>query len=71
VSIRVVLGEDSYLAREGVRRVIEEEQDIEVVATCGDLDSLRAAVAEHEPDVVLTDISNASHQYRRGHRARR
>lgn len=56
VSIRVVLAEDSYLAREGIRRVLEELEDIEVVATCDDLDSLRAAVAETGPDVVLTDI---------------
>jgi DNA-binding NarL/FixJ family response regulator len=56
VSIRVVLGEDSYLAREGIRRVLEEEEDIEVVATSSDLDSLRAAVDELRPDVVVTDI---------------
>ncbi|HET6868142.1 MAG TPA: response regulator transcription factor [Solirubrobacteraceae bacterium] len=56
MSIRVVLAEDSYLAREGIRRVLEEEQDIEIVATCGDLGSLRAAVVETAPDVVLTDI---------------
>ena len=56
VSVRVVLAEDSFLAREGIRRVLEENDDIEIVATCGDLDSLRAAVAETAPDVVLTDI---------------
>jgi DNA-binding NarL/FixJ family response regulator len=56
MSIRIVLGEDSYLAREGVRRVLAEEDDIEVVATCGDLDSLRSAVVDVLPDVVLTDI---------------
>lgn len=54
--IRVVVGEDSYIAREGISRALEEEADIEVVATCTDLPSLRAAVAEARPDVVLTDI---------------
>lgn len=54
--IRVVVGEDSYIAREGISRALEEEADIEVVATCADLPSLRAAVAEARPDVVLTDI---------------
>lgn len=54
--IRVVVGEDSYIAREGISRALEEEADIEVVATCTDLPSLRATVAEARPDVVLTDI---------------
>ena len=56
MTIRVVLGEDSYLMREGIIRVLAEEDDVEVVATCGDVDSLRAAVDEAAPDVVLTDI---------------
>lgn len=56
MTIRVVLGEDSYLAREGISSALEEEEDIALVATCGDLDALRAAVDEAIPDVVLTDI---------------
>lgn len=54
--IRVVVGEDNYIAREGISRALEEEGDIEVVATCADLPSLRAAVGEARPDVVLADI---------------
>ena len=56
MTVRVVLGEDSYLMREGISRLLAEEDDVEVVATCGDLDSLRAAIEETAPDVVLTDI---------------
>lgn len=56
MTIRTVLGDDSYLAREGVTRVLADAEDIEIVATCGDLDSLRAAIDEVLPDVVLTDI---------------
>jgi DNA-binding NarL/FixJ family response regulator len=56
VTIRVVLGEDSYLTREGIRQVLAEEDDVEVVATCGDLESLREVIEEDPPDVVLTDI---------------
>jgi DNA-binding NarL/FixJ family response regulator len=52
----VALGEDSFLAREGISRALEADDDIELVATCADYDSLRAAVGETEPDVVLTDI---------------
>jgi len=39
------------------RRLLDDEDDIEIVATCGDLDSLRMTVDEQQPDVVLTDIS--------------
>jgi DNA-binding NarL/FixJ family response regulator len=56
VSIRVVLAEDNYLVREGVLRLLEEEDDIDVIAVCEDLPSLEAAIAEEDPDVVLTDI---------------
>jgi DNA-binding NarL/FixJ family response regulator len=56
VPIRLVLAEDHYLVREGVRRLLETEPDLEVVAVCGDLDSLLAAVDAERPDVVLTDI---------------
>ncbi|MFZ1880328.1 MAG: response regulator transcription factor [Gaiellaceae bacterium] len=54
--IRVVLAEDHYLVREGVRRVLAARPEIEVVAVCGDLDALLEAVELHEPDVVVTDI---------------
>ena len=56
MSIRVVFGEDSYLSREAVLRVLEEEDDIEVVATCSDFASLRLTVDDLGPDVVLADI---------------
>jgi DNA-binding NarL/FixJ family response regulator len=56
VPIRVVLADDNYLLREGVRRLLETDPEIEVAAVCEDLDSLLAAVDEEQPDVVLTDI---------------
>jgi DNA-binding NarL/FixJ family response regulator len=54
--IRLVLAEDHYLVREGVLRLLETRPDLEVVAVCGDLDSLLASVDEEQPDVVVTDI---------------
>ena len=56
MAIRIVLAEDNYLVREGVRRLLEGEPELELVATCGDLDTLLAAVEAERPDVVLTDI---------------
>jgi DNA-binding NarL/FixJ family response regulator len=54
--IRIVLAEDHYLVREGVRRLLELQPDLEIAAVCGDLDSLLAAVDAERPDVVVTDI---------------
>ncbi len=51
-----MLAEDNYLVREGVRRLLETEPDLEVAAACGDLGSLLAAVDAERPDVVVTDI---------------
>jgi DNA-binding NarL/FixJ family response regulator len=56
VAIRVVLADDHYLVREGIRRLLEGQAAIEVVAVAEDLYSLLAAVDEHRPDVVVTDI---------------
>jgi DNA-binding NarL/FixJ family response regulator len=56
VPIRVVLAEDHYLVREGIRRLLETQREFEVAAVCGDLDSLLAAVDAERPDVVVTDI---------------
>ena len=54
--IRVVLAEDNYLVREGVRRLLETDPDVDLVAACEDRDSLLGAIESERPDVVLTDI---------------
>ncbi len=54
--IRLVIAEDHYLVREGVRRLLETRSDLEVVAVCGDLDALLIAVEVEKPDVLITDI---------------
>ena len=56
VPIRLVLAEDHYLVREGIRRLLETVPGFEVAAVCDDLDSLLAAVDSEHPDVVITDI---------------
>src|SRR6476646_11181342 len=54
--IPVVVAEDTYLVREGIRRLLEPEPDIELAAACADLPSLLEAIEAEQPDVVLTDI---------------
>jgi class 3 adenylate cyclase/ActR/RegA family two-component response regulator len=54
--IRVVLGDDNVLVREGVRALLEATEGITVVEVASDAPSLVAAADEHRPDVVVTDI---------------
>lgn len=56
VPIRLVLAEDNYLVREGLRRLLAAQPELDVVAACSDLDSLLDAVETERPDVVITDI---------------
>jgi DNA-binding NarL/FixJ family response regulator len=56
MSLRVVFAEDNYLVREGTAALLEAVGEIELVATVSDLGGLLAAVDEHAPDAVLTDI---------------
>ena len=54
--ISVVLAEDNYLLREGIRQLLETSDEIELLATCADLPGLEEAIAVHSPAVVITDI---------------
>ncbi|MER8035283.1 response regulator transcription factor [Streptomyces hydrogenans] len=54
-SLRVVLAEDGVLLREGLIGLLSRFGHT-VVAAVGDAEALHAAVAAHDPDVVLTDV---------------
>jgi DNA-binding NarL/FixJ family response regulator len=56
VAIRVILGEDSYLVREGLRQVLAGASQLVLEADCGDADALLREIEQRRPDVVLTDI---------------
>ncbi|MEO8221961.1 MAG: response regulator transcription factor [Specibacter sp.] len=61
--MRVVLAEDSVLLREGLVRLLEET-GTQVCAAVGDGEALLAAVAEHVPDLLITDVRMPpSHRY--------
>lgn len=53
--VRVVVGEDQPLTREGIVRMLEAG-GIEVVAAVGDAVELKRAAEQYLPDLVLTDI---------------
>ncbi|MFI8534071.1 response regulator [Streptomyces aquilus] len=54
-ALRIVLAEDSVLLRDGLVGLLTRF-GYEVVAAVGDADALLVAVAEHTPDVVVTDV---------------
>ena len=56
MGIRLVVAEDSYLIREGLRMMLGAQDALDLVAAAATLPELAAAVAEHEPDVVVTDV---------------
>jgi len=53
--IRVVVGEDSFLMREGILGALAGSDRIEVVGAEGDLDALRETIERTLPDVVVSD----------------
>jgi DNA-binding NarL/FixJ family response regulator len=55
-AIRVLVGEDNYLARVGIEGILEDMDGVCRVGTCVDLDRLREAVFESDPDLVLTEV---------------
>jgi DNA-binding NarL/FixJ family response regulator len=54
--IRLLIADDQDLVRVGLRRILEAQDDIEVIAEAGDGVEAIALAKEHEPDLVLMDI---------------
>jgi DNA-binding NarL/FixJ family response regulator len=54
--IRLVLADDQDLVREGLRMMLEAEDDLEVVGEAGDGLEALDVVRAHDPDVLLIDI---------------
>jgi DNA-binding NarL/FixJ family response regulator len=54
--LRVVLADDNYLVRAGISALLDEVDELDLVDTVADPQSLLASVRLHQPDAVLTDI---------------
>lgn len=52
----LVLAEDSYIVREGIKLLLESVGTYVVAGFSDDFDGLLTAVAEHRPNAVITDI---------------
>jgi NarL family two-component system response regulator LiaR len=55
--IRIVLAEDHLLVREGIKDLIRQEQDMEVVGEAADGEEAVRIVSARKPDIVLMDIA--------------
>jgi DNA-binding NarL/FixJ family response regulator len=53
--MRIVIAEDAAVIRAGLAEILADRGH-EVVAAVGDADSLRAAVAAHQPDAAVVDV---------------
>jgi DNA-binding NarL/FixJ family response regulator len=55
VPVRVVIGEDDVLLREGIARILESA-GLEVVAQTGNADDFLRRARAHRPDVAVVDV---------------
>jgi DNA-binding NarL/FixJ family response regulator len=55
--LRLLLVDDHVIVREGIRAVLEEQQDLAVVGECGSGDEALAVAGKLAPDVVLLDLN--------------
>ncbi len=55
--IRIMLVDDHAIVRAGFRRLLEQHPAFEVVAEAADADRAYALFVEHEPDVIVMDVS--------------
>jgi class 3 adenylate cyclase/DNA-binding NarL/FixJ family response regulator len=55
-SIRVLLADDNFIVREGVRALLDRDPNVEVVGVAGDYDELISQAIALTPQVLVTDI---------------
>jgi DNA-binding NarL/FixJ family response regulator len=56
-TIRILIADDHAFVREGTRRILEQEPDLEVVAEAGDGDEAVKLACDLKPDVALLDVA--------------
>jgi NarL family two-component system response regulator LiaR len=56
-NISIILGEDHLITRQGIRRLLEDERDFEIVGEASNGEEVVKLVTELKPDVVLMDVA--------------
>jgi len=54
---RIMLVDDHAIVRAGFRRLLEQQVNYQVIAEAGDAETAYALFVEHQPDVVVLDLS--------------
>jgi two-component system response regulator NreC len=55
-TVTIVVADDHAVVRGGLRRLLDAEPDLRVVAEAGDVEETKARVAEHKPAILLLDL---------------
>lgn len=55
--IKIILVDDHNIVRDGIKSLLHNEKDMEVVAEASSYADLREALSQVEPDIILMDIS--------------
>jgi two-component system response regulator NreC len=55
-TVTIVVADDHAVVRGGLRRLLEAEPDLRVVAEAGDVEETKARMAEHKPAILLLDL---------------
>jgi two-component system, NarL family, response regulator NreC len=55
--IRIVIADDHQVVRSGLKMLLDAEEDLEVVAEAGDVDSATRTVLGYKPDVLVLDLN--------------
>ena len=54
--IRVLLADDHYIVRAGIRQLLESARDLQIIAEAGDGEEAQVLIQKHKPDVAVLDI---------------
>ena len=55
--IKILIADDHAFVREGTRRILEQEPDLEVVAEAGNGEEAVKLASELKPDVAIIDVA--------------
>lgn len=56
-SIKIIIVDDHPLVRQGMKKVIEKEQDLAVIGEAGSAEEAIRLISQEEPDLMIVDIS--------------